>query len=403
MPRMDKQGILASVILVALVGLVIGFLAFLESQKDTKPFIAYSCLIGILVVIVLYKSIWFIGPDQSLDVFLIGTHRATFANGSLRDSLGGNNGDINPQQVRYDALQIQKGLGGFDVVFALWPIWRVYRFSTTGGEVLLHASNIYTRSGTKTSRVMLEADPNLNLRFFTLRWFIKAIRTKMPGLDLTETSIVHEGDEEHSYEDTLLSNILTKELEAIILEAVRKAAAFYTWEGTDDIIVNKKGLEMATLFELAEPGSILEQAKIFIRPDDVANLVSTQKNFLSELKRLATGGPTDFYGPSIISGDFNIEQLRFARKEEGASEAELRLNDPLLGVLEGERLSNAADGEAAAIRKRGFATAKAERTRRDALGVPGEVILITDKLGEVKITSIGDTIIDAVTKTFKKP
>lgn len=385
-------------ILVVVTALVIVGLAVLSTINADLYSAAFVVAVGGAIFYV-YKSFYFPGADEGLEVYLpAGVFWKTYHSPTFRDSL-----NEWQQRDRYDVLSDRsKGILDTGMVFAPWLFVKVVRFLTAGAKVMLHANKVFTKEEGVRRRTVLDSDPTMQIRFLTLRHVIPAMEvlTKWWGwyIDLREECQIEIPVHNEKYTSSRLAKIVWSHSLELILEALRKAASHFTWEGTEDIITRKPALEMAFLWTAAEGGSILSEARILQRPcDENGDELSLQEC----IARFNNGeGPltlSDFFGEDTLAVDLNLEGLDFARHAEGESEASRAVNVPFIASRERIRLAEEGEGRAAA--------AAAIKT---GLGVDGDTAYALEQLGkkEGNLNVFGGSIVEmlkALASTLKKP
>lgn len=320
-----------------------------RDQAAFMPFLGLSCFI---IGLFLYKSIFYIDAGEGLETYLFSSHWRTYVSDDFMTQL-------RPQALRNRRLKARKidlrrgWCGGF--LFLPWPFWRVIRFPTDGVTIFLHTGKIFTKKSSGSSyRVMMEAAPTFVIHFMTIRGIVSkfSVPRLIRYLDLTQKGPVGEGT--HKYEDYFLAKIILDDIAELVMEAVRDAAAYFSFDGEgNDIIEEKELFEMTILFHLAERESRLWEAKVLKRPKDTdgneyKTVDACQKAF-RELKITLE----DFVGLYVAAKDLNLEGISFERVAEGASPAESAVNTAYQGLQEGQRekekLAKAGEGRAAAV------------------------------------------------------
>jgi len=263
------------------------------------------------------------------------------------------------------------------------------------------------------------------LRFLTLRWALAVWPALKSFSDLNEDC--EHGAEEHGGKTVAfakgayhsrLSHVLTNELRGLVFAAAQKAFVAFPFGhreamtqsadsgGDFELLRDKDLLEMALLFELGEPGSMLSNAGVIVRPKITEKWHSRDLEFLKNLRDPANKlRPNDFYGIAVISADLNLISPHFSPKSADAADAENQFNDAFIGLVEGAQIGNRSAGEAVAIEKKGHAET-AVRTKRvkdlAGVGASSTAALMSDRVTDVKVASIGQPIIDALENTFGK-
>jgi hypothetical protein len=354
-----------------------------------------AAALSFALVLWTYKSVFFLRPNHALEVYLVGgNHFGTYFARSLRETL------TSQQQRKFDRLSRKRfGRTSLNIIILPWPLFFVVRFTTTNNKVMLHAGDIYTKTVEGFYyRVNLHADPTMWVRFLTLRHMMPAIEksTLVPMwnvrlfIDLTkacdipiyglsptpaEQTEVRDQHTRHTYKDTYLALILMHTVQEAFLEALRKAASYFTWDGDEDIAKDKPLIGFMILYIMATDEGVLPQAKVLERPYQFRHIPSS--DLKNRLKRLSEGNalrrpqftPNDLTGASVLSVEVVVEGLTFAKFADDTPDAAKAVNAPFVAAQ--DRRSEA---------ERGRGRAAAAKAIRDELGVDPDVALIAERI-----------------------
>ena len=395
-----------------------------------EAILAVTILMSIGFGLVIMNSFCILKPDEGVEVYLIGTHRRTYLPSDFRSNLADPDPEKKDQrtidQIKYDNLNIKSGLIlGLDIVFALWPIWKMYKFSTSGTKIQIHAGDIFTKGTDAHPRVELHADPVLTLRFLTVREVIRGIGL-FSMASLEEMCDIGAKESHIYYRDTRLALHLREQIQELFLEALRQSAASFVWSSNNpdkedsderalerEIGSSKKLWEALLMHTLASSESLIAQGKILNRPSTMPDPPKlNQEKWWEWLEGLKI---TDFFGSTILSADINITGLDLAAQVEGASAAQNAINTQFVKQQEARGAISIGSAAADVTKLQGTADASritaignAQREVAEKMlalkGVDANTVLLGQMVGEkvnkVNINGFGDGLTQTIAKAF---
>ncbi len=374
-------------------------------------------IIGLAIAFVLMNWFALLKPDEGVEVYLFGTHWATYLPNDFKKGLG------SEEAKKYTDLKIRTGWF-IDLIIVIWPFWQMYKFSTSGTKIQIHAGDIFTKGTELHPRVELHADPVFLIRFLTIREVIRGIGLfSMVNLEKM-CPIGKEGTDVY-YKDTLLAFHVREQIQELFLEALRQAAGRFIWSsnnpgsGTErEIATLKNSWEILTLYILASPESLIAQARILTRDNLPPAIIDAlegddEEEFFAALKKLK---PKNLFGTTIVSVDINITGLDLAAQVANASDAQNAINKQFIKQQEAQGNKSIGFAAAEVTERQGQAdavriTAVGEAQRKVAeemakmRGVDPNTVLLGQMVGEhvqnINVTGIGEGITEAVIKALK--
>lgn len=324
-----------------------------------------SIAIGLGIAFILFKSFCLLWAGEGAEVYQWGKHCYTYHPRGFRESLD----DF--QKAELDKTPNCK-VAWYDIVFYLWPFYSIEKFRTSENPLEIHASDVFTRGTKKLPRIELHTAAVMMVRVFTIRYIIQAFGR--PRANLVDSCHISDRDNHVTFQGTGLSKYLYPFIQDNGRDSLRRAASAFVWDsnhersGNDlEIVFNRRGFELATLYELAAPESSFGQAELLKQPGEFRN--ATEEEFLGLLlegEKDSGSSIRRFFGKGVLSVDINIPGLDIAPESPDASEGQKAVNVQWIAKQKaaGERATGFAEAEVIAQKGKANASAAAAIKRR---------------------------------------
>lgn len=343
---------------------------------------------GLLLGLMIIKSVKILDIDHGIEVYQFAQHWYTYIPRGFMDEL---------EQQELERVVIIKRVRQawfFDVVFWLWPIWRMKRFNTSGTTLIIHANDVFTKGTADLARVELHINSVITLRVLTVRYILNAFG--IPKVDdLTKKCRIQDETGVVDYEDTRLMGFMRRKVQDNARDSVRRAAASFVWDsnhesslqGQLEIVRDRHKFELATLFELAARESLLGQSNLLVRPVGLEHI--TTEEFLEKVQQgQVLPDLQKFFGKGVISIDINIPDLDLAPEIEGASEAQKAVNRQFVAKQEAAGAKSMGFAQAEIITRQGEAKANAAEAMLKKLPEVDQNTVLAGQILEGKNTTM---------------
>jgi hypothetical protein len=261
MHRDTAWSLVVSGLVLAFIGVMIRVSMTLNRPLEMSLWlVALGAFIGYLAL----TSIYIVRADKMVASFFLGDWEGTYISGTFatqRDRLG----------RTMEQLGGRRGLFGWNLAVLLYPFWRGVILPTGGLTLRVHVTRVYTRDDPPHSPSLpIHADSTINLGLTPhIGPLVLNFHLLSEGIDLTRKCEVHytlERDEKDQtvktgkYDGRVIEQILLRQAETLILEAIRVQGRGYPWRGDDDIRGNILTLERDVKCLLGRRESLFQQA-----------------------------------------------------------------------------------------------------------------------------------------------
>jgi hypothetical protein len=249
----------------AVITLIALFLVGMIAVAAALDLLILALFFGLaLVMFIAYVSItsvYILDMDVMLIGKLLGTYLCTYLNGTFAKESKDRDG-----KKMGDYPRARPGLFGFDIVFLLFPIWRGVLVPTSSLVLRVHASRSFTKDKIPLridTTVVISLAPDLALLFVRIPLLRDELNLAEP-CEVKDNMWNEKEPKEHVRPGTRLTEILLRQSENTILEAVRVTASAYSFE---ELRGQLRKFEDEVMLYLSRPESILSQAGL-LNPDN---------------------------------------------------------------------------------------------------------------------------------------
>src|SRR3989344_162396 len=308
-------------------------------------------LVGLFGALVVWNSFALLDVDKGAEVYQSAQHWFTYHPRGFKKSLEPS------ERARLKKVPRIRVAWFLDIVFWLWPIWRIKIFNTSGDGLEIRATDVFTNGTEKNPRTELALEAIISPRVATIRHILNAFG--IPRWRNLSAPCTVKDKTGYEYQSNRLIELMHRKVQGNARDSIRRAAGLFVWDQNHErglrepeIVHDRRTLELVTLYELGARESFMGQARLLVQPDELVKL--NEAEFIAELMK-PTFDVETFFGKGVIAVDANYPGLDMSAEAERASDAKKAVNAQFVAQQKarGERLTGFAQAEV--IREQGHA------------------------------------------------